>query len=257
MQPADIAAYIGAAAWLPQIGSWIYNKYAKPNILINASGVGAEVGYSTFGPIVNCPFGFAASRKSIVARDFSVTLTHEQGDSHKLVCVGTREGQSELLSGNNRSVFFADAPPTLVQIGSQAIVDKLFRFQEQLFKERRDPVWYDLRDMAESVSGANVNKIQMVRNSPQYAKLRRTTELAFWWKPGRYEMVVDFKSDDAFVSSHSNYHFTLDEFTIERLKKNFTVVQGDFDNQLFSNIASYKQVKTDFYWANIALIRAT
>jgi hypothetical protein len=32
--PAEIAAYIGAAAWAPQIGSWMYGWLVKPRVQI-------------------------------------------------------------------------------------------------------------------------------------------------------------------------------------------------------------------------------
>ena len=61
MTAADIAAYIGAAAWLPQIGAWIYNAVSRPELKIVSAGQ-IEIGFSMFGPIANATL----DRKSVV-----------------------------------------------------------------------------------------------------------------------------------------------------------------------------------------------
>jgi hypothetical protein len=34
MTPAEVAAYVGAAAWLPQIAAWLYRAFVSPKIII-------------------------------------------------------------------------------------------------------------------------------------------------------------------------------------------------------------------------------
>ena len=52
MKPEEIAAYIGAAAWLPQIAAWIYRSVIKPKLRVIPNQF-AEVGFTTYGPIFN------------------------------------------------------------------------------------------------------------------------------------------------------------------------------------------------------------
>ena len=52
MTPVEIAAYIGAGAWIPQIISWIYKRMSHPIVKIVADSQ-AEIGYSYYGPIFN------------------------------------------------------------------------------------------------------------------------------------------------------------------------------------------------------------
>lgn len=49
MSSEEIVAYIGAAAWLPQIGSWIYNYYITPRVAVipNRS---IELGFTVSDP---------------------------------------------------------------------------------------------------------------------------------------------------------------------------------------------------------------
>lgn len=60
--PAEIAAYIGAAAWAPQIGSWMYGWLVKPRVQILPERM-VEVGFTTLGPIFNIRLALSASKK--------------------------------------------------------------------------------------------------------------------------------------------------------------------------------------------------
>jgi len=48
MTPAEIAAYIGAAAWLPQIATLIYRYFVQPVVTIIPDKY-AEVGFTSLG----------------------------------------------------------------------------------------------------------------------------------------------------------------------------------------------------------------
>lgn len=83
MTPAEIAAYVGAAAWAPQIAKYLYQTYAKPKLkLISAPTV--SIGYSSSGPIVNLTTSISADRKDAVIEKMTFSVVHEKGEEREL-----------------------------------------------------------------------------------------------------------------------------------------------------------------------------
>ncbi|NIW14974.1 MAG: hypothetical protein GWN31_13825, partial [Candidatus Thorarchaeota archaeon] len=81
MSPAEIAAYIGAGAWLPHIASWIHRQFSVPVVKIIPDAQ-IELGYSSYGPIFNLNLALSTTRKDILIDKIGVNLRHEEGDKH-------------------------------------------------------------------------------------------------------------------------------------------------------------------------------
>src|SRR5690348_9666774 len=58
MKPEEIAAYIGAAAWLPQIITWLYRGIVRPSVRLVPNQY-AEAGFTSLGPIFNLRMAFS------------------------------------------------------------------------------------------------------------------------------------------------------------------------------------------------------
>ena len=81
MTPTEIVAYIGAAAWLPQIATWIYRKVVQPIVTIVPDKY-AEVGFTSYGPIFNMRMAFSAENKDVIVDGFELLLQHSDGDAY-------------------------------------------------------------------------------------------------------------------------------------------------------------------------------
>ena len=87
MTTAEIAAYIGAAAWLPQIATWLYRRFVRPLITIVPDKY-AEVGFTSYGPIFNVRMAFSSERKDVIIDGFEILLEHEDGDTRTVRWAG-------------------------------------------------------------------------------------------------------------------------------------------------------------------------
>ncbi|MGU3359688.1 hypothetical protein ACLBWX_05070 [Methylobacterium sp. M6A4_1b] len=96
MEVADIVAYIGAAAWLPQIIGWGVKAFSKPKVRLMPDR-SLSVGFTSFGPIFNLHIAFASERKDALLEELSVHLRHEAGDTRRLSWVGHAEGYQILV----------------------------------------------------------------------------------------------------------------------------------------------------------------
>lgn len=95
MTPAEIAAYIGAAAWLPQIATWLYRAFVNPKIIIVPDAY-AEVGFTSLGPIFNVRLAFDCERKGAVIDGFELHVRHSDGDMRIFRWAGLSETFSEI-----------------------------------------------------------------------------------------------------------------------------------------------------------------
>src|SRR3989304_9497204 len=104
MTPAEIAAYIGAAAWLPQIAAWIYRYFVQPAVTVVPDKY-AEVGFTSFGPIFNMKMAFSADNKDLIIDGFELLIRHSDGASRTLRWSGLSETFSEITdAAGNRQV---------------------------------------------------------------------------------------------------------------------------------------------------------
>src|SRR5690349_19424067 len=111
MKPEEIAAYIGAAAWLPQIATWVYRMVIRPSIRIVPDQY-AEVGYTSYGPIFNVRMAFFAEKKDVIVDGIEMIVHHEDGDSCTLRWAGLAETFSEITdAAGNRQIISRDQSP--------------------------------------------------------------------------------------------------------------------------------------------------
>lgn len=252
MKPEEIAAYIGAAAWIPQIISYVYDRFSKPTLTISSATVG-ELSFTSFGPVLNFPIGMAVDKKSVTVQHCKLILHHEDGDKRELTWVGLRETMSEADNGNGVfTKFYTDIAPTLLHIGREA-ESKFFRFQELLYKEKRNPAWFALRDHWDYLQKQNASKVMGVNRSAQMETMMSAIENSFWWKSGRYVLSVELQSPDQFNVTGDKYTFYLDTFNIDRMKKNLMLIRHEYENTLFEEMTSYKKKKINYYWSNVEI----
>ena len=83
-------AVIGAFAWLPTIIQWIRNYLKKPK-LTKVSGKSFDVGFTTFGPIINMSLAFLSENKKALINKVQLELVHENNDTQKFSWVWFEE----------------------------------------------------------------------------------------------------------------------------------------------------------------------
>ena len=81
MEPMGWVAIIGAAAWMPQIITWLYRFFSKPKITLYPH-CNPQIGYTTLGPIFNIDLALLSEKKAVVLNNFYINITHENGASY-------------------------------------------------------------------------------------------------------------------------------------------------------------------------------
>ena len=225
MRPAEIAAYIGAAAWAPQIVSWMYRWLVKPRVQILPERL-VEVGFTTLGPIFNIRLALSASKKDAIIDHLEVELRHGAGDSHVLSWIGLRETFSEIVdAAGNRQSIEKDQPAIALKVTTAVLLEKLVRFHNLEFRERQRPVLNSLVEHLNYLRGQHADYHDRVLGSRQAYDLLELYKSSFLWKPGEYAVYFKIKSRDGAVLDIAAYRFTLAQRETDALRLNLALLK--------------------------------
>lgn len=258
MTSAEIAAYIGAAAWLPHIGSLIYRKVVKPTVTIVPDKY-AGVGFTSYGPIFNVRMMFSAENKDLIIDGFELLLVHSEGEKRTLRWSGLSETFSEITdTSGNRQVVSRDQTPIALKIGIESLLEKFVRFQEPRFHEIDRPYMSDLLahfNFLKRSSPEPADYVAQTLTSKELFKVLDARKKHFWWKPGRYQIKLKLSSPKKFKLAHSDFHLDLTAVDVDRLKQNADTIEIDLRNVISSNLPDAKAQPLNYNWTNVSLYK--
>ena len=258
MTPTEIAAYLGAAAWLPHIIFWIYRFYITPQITIVPDRT-LELGFTSFGPIFNLRMAFSADRKDAIIDSFEVILKHEDGEERKLRWSGMNETFSEVTDsmGNRQQVISKDQPAIALKIGTESLLEKFVRFHEPRFYETIRSFVNELTNHFDFLKKKKADYVSQILDSKQYNELSEVRKKAFWWRPGKYQATFKLGSPKKMDLTHDTYNFELTSIDIEKLQKNLDTLDSDLRNIINSNLPDFSPEPINWNWANVDIVKST
>lgn len=256
MTPTEIAAYIGAAAWLPQIAAWVYRAVVKPVITIVPDRY-AEVGFTSLGPIFNVRMAFASDRKDAIIDGFELLLQHQDGDTRTLRWSGLSETFSEIRDdAGNRQTVSRDQTPIALKIGTASLIEKFVRFQEPRYHEAIRPAFTALVAHFTFVKrSGDAGYVSTLLASKECFGVIDGRRKSFWWKPGRYEVVISLSSPKKLTLSGGRFAFALSAIDVDRLQQNVESLRTDIENVIKSDLPDFEAEPINWNWANVDVVR--
>ncbi len=253
--PAEIAAYVGAAAWLPQILVLIYRATIKPKVTVVPEKQ-AEIGYTTYGPIFNLRLAVSSANKDAIIDHVGASIHHEDGSVHEFTWAGMRETFSEIkdLSGNMQFVEREYSPIALV-LNRDGVIERLFRFQDPSFHAKHKMLVRAVTDYQAYLKKTKTDYQQELLDSKPVHDLLEFYQQYFFWKPGKYTVTFSVKSPNRVIFTESSYIFEFKPYEVEDLKKNLPLFKTVTVNLIKSDIAGHKPEEVKWSWISTALDR--
>jgi hypothetical protein len=253
--PEELAAYIGAAAWLPQIGSWLYPRLVPPVVRIIPERQ-LQLGFTTYGPIFNIRMSLGADRRDAVIEHMEVRLQHEQGDVHCLSWIGLRETFSEISdSQGNRQLVERDQPAIALKVSTILLLEKFVRFQDPAYHDRhRVPVDAAVAHQSylRTLSPDRAESGKSLLDSREFHNLMAFYRAEFWWKPGRYTASFSIKSSNRAKLDCQSFVFRLAQHDVESLRSNIELMETDYRNLVLGGTPGFEAIPVVWNWRTIS-----
>lgn len=254
--PAEIAGYVGAAAWAPQIAQWIYARFVPPKATIIAEKR-AQLGFTTYGCIFNVRLAMSTERKDTILDSVDVALRHQDGDEHQFAWAGHRETFSEITNNQGyRQVVERDQPAIALKLSTQLLTEKFVLFQEQQFHDQHNP----------AVGVAISHMVHLRRTNPstgaseffaskEYSALTNFYRSALWWRAGRYSVTFSVRSPKKVKLERAAYSFVLSQLDVDNLRGNLPIIDSDYRNRALVGTEGYEASPINWAWPNVTLVK--
>ncbi|HEU4601213.1 MAG TPA: hypothetical protein VFS24_04555 [Steroidobacteraceae bacterium] len=229
MKLIDWIAVLGALAWLPHLIRLGHQFFTRPKLRI-ITGVAPELGFTTYGPILNMRLAFVVEHKDLVISGMRILLRHESGPSHVFAWQGLTQTLGTLSNPQMGNMPFQKEANVLALKAKVADVDERFvRFQSVEFLSGKQPVEAKAssRIMYLQRQGKEIDVEALLRCDEMtdlYAYIKR----AFPWKQGSYSLSFEIDSPQSFSIVGDAYNFSLTQVDVEELEKNTAQVERDY-----------------------------
>lgn len=253
--PAEVAAYVGAAAWLPQIISFIYRAAIKPKVTIVPEKK-VEIGYTSFGPIFNLRLAVSAARKDTIIDHVGVVIKHEGGSVHEFGWEGMKETFSEIkdLSGNTQFVE-RDYSPIALVLNRLGVIERFFRFQAPSFHAKLKSLLRTATDHQVYLKSTKSDYHDDLLNSKQLHDVMGFYREYFFWKAGHYTVEFSVKSPSKVELTKSSFAFELKSYEVEDLMKNMPVIKMETKNLIYKGTEGFEPEPVNWQWVSTSLER--
>jgi hypothetical protein len=227
MKLVEIAAIIGAAAWIPQIVSWIYKKYSKP-VLRLILGPKLELGYTAYGPIINFTCSISSQKKDALIEKITLKVTHEKGDTRLLTWKFLNEIQQQIRSYTGETAEVSKNQPAIaLKVPTITLVEKIIGFQdldfEEKFKIKVDKVveTYNFLKADNAIADAKKKLI----SAKEYKDLLEFFGNSMYWQEGNYFIDLNIKEVTLKKPFIEKFKFQLSKIDIQSLNHNKTCLE--------------------------------
>lgn len=243
----EYLAILGATAWLsPIVIPWMINQFVKSQMSI-ISHEELEVGYTTYGPIININLAFSAEKKEALVNNIELEIKHEDQETHMLTWVWFEERLLEMETPNmGLTPFKKNQKAVALKILKENLVEKKIGFQENKFKQENKELLKNLQESYNNIkkNGQPLNGLITTRD---YNELKDHFKKSFFWKAGKYTVSLKVYILHSNVPFKHNFIFQLSALDVSRLENNIKNCHDVLEKAFIAEDSSFAPI---WEWAN-------
>lgn len=244
------AAILGALAWVPFLIKLLQALFTRPEIRIIAQRT-AEIGYSTFGPILNLRIAFSVRHRDIVISSIKIKLKHESGEEKLLSWQGIVQRLAQMQTPEAGTIPWEKELSVLaIKLNEKEVEERLIRFQEDNYHINKQI--YDSRvakKLTYLIGKKEYNPDEFIK-SEEMKDVYSFIKQWFNWKQGKYIVTFEIESPEKFVLKDNIYEFSLNPMNIELLEANKELIPISYEDQFKLNVEGYEPHKISWNWVN-------
>lgn len=229
----DIAAFVGAAAWLYPLYVIIKKELTKPIIKLIPTAT-IEMGYTTLGPIINLSCAISTEKKDAIIERIEFEIRHHDGDTHILTWKTLDEIQYQIKSiTGERGTIEKSQTAIALKVSTTMLSEKKIGFWDNKYQEQTQHGVNKLMKQFYHLRKINTPGIyNELFQTKEFTDLNGIFVNGIYWKIGNYTAKLLI-----FVSSLSkpfmeDFYFSLDNKDIDSLKENIQFFEQSLRNAL-------------------------
>ncbi len=232
MKPFEIAAILGALAWIPFVWTSLKNWWSKPEVRVITSR-NVEIGFTTLGSIFNLHLAFSTKNKDLVITEIRIILEHNSGEKKFFGWQGIQQEVMQIKTPDGTSLPYQKENSVFaIKLNEKDIEERFIRFQESSFHteklRKENNIAGDLIPL-KNQGKFNVNEFM---KSAGMQSLFQYIKQSFSWKAGTYNVTIEIDSPSEFNIKDNKYSFSLTPIDIEELEKNKGYIEQCYKNEI-------------------------
>jgi hypothetical protein len=232
MTASELLAYIGAAAWLPQIITWVYKALSKPSLKLISSPT-PELGYTTFGPIINLTTSISAERRDALIDKIELHLAHDKGEKRILTWAFLNEKQQEIRSYTGETAEISKNQPAIaLKVPTIALAEKQIGFQDLEFQASFKLHANKLAELQNFLKKEGPESNQKLFASKEFSDFLDFFKSQMYWKEGNYQLSIVIREVRLRNPHIERLAFSLTKLDVERLHDNCSKLEKDMRTYL-------------------------
>jgi len=253
----EVAAILGALAWLPHLIKLIKDIVTRPKIRIITQRT-AEIGYTFFGPILNLRIAFSVRHRDIVISSIKIRLKHETGEERILSWQGIVQRLGQMGTPEVGLIPWEKEHSVLaIKLTEKEVEERLIRFQEDEYHMNKESYDNKVAKKLTYLKGKGEYNPDVFLQTEEMKDLVSFIKHWFNWKQGKYKITFEIESPEAFHLTDNIYEFSLNPLNIESLEANKDLIMLSFEDSVKSDIKEYQRHNPNWNWVNPIIKKVT
>lgn len=221
MDLIGIAAIIGAAAWVPQIGRWTYKYFSKPQLEV-LSAPTLAIGYTAAGPMIEWATSISTQRRDAIITRVLLRVTHEKGENRLFIWSRVSELFSEVTGLAGEHAEFRRPQSVLaIKATTETLTERTVTFYDKEFYSGGEERLASARDHYAYLKSQDGDAGEGLLTAKEFKQSLDFFTRDLFWREGKYRFEVNVV-EKHLKSPHQQLfgvHLTKDH--IEKLRLNF------------------------------------
>lgn len=246
----EVVAILGALAWLPHVLKFLIGVFTRPKIRIIVERT-PQIGYTSFGPILNLRIAFSVRRRNIVISSIKIRLKHESGEERIL----SWQGIVQTLGQMNAPVvgpipWEKESSVLAIKLTEKEIEERLVRFQEDDYHTKKGNYESQVAKKTTYLKKNGEYDPDKILKSEEMKDLSTFINQWFNWKQGKYTLTFQMESPQKFDLENNVYEFSLNPLNIELLESNKDLIPLSYEDLFKRGVPGYQPQATNWNWVS-------
>ncbi len=221
MSAIEIVAYIGAAAWLPHVITWIYRSLIGPALRL-VPGSNLMLSYMTKGSTVILNCSISTKRKNALIDKIKLQFIHENGDQREFEWAYLEEIPFQIrgLTEETGVDITRNQPAIALKILTFDLVERSVTFFDLVFEEEQKRYAMRAEEQYNYLKKLENPLPESLLKSKQYLDWAGAFQSGMYWRQGRYDVKICIREAEKKSWHYEQFKIKLTSDDIEHLKLN-------------------------------------